>query len=201
MQSFLYAVSGPCGRRVGTGGSTAKSPKAAVKHISSMLQDLVVMDLKQPPIWRPDKGWIKVNTDGAFDAKTGNGYWGWVRLCKLAQKRYTNASVRQMNSERWCDVLVGGMGCFGAQIGTSERKRARRTRACSLGLSATSQQYFFLRTNQPPTTSQQYFSLRTNQHQPSANRTGWSLRWRLNGIRSYLMCLRAKLWRQEMVYC
>jgi hypothetical protein len=41
-------------------------------------------------------------------------------------------------------------------------------RACSLGLSATCQQYFSLRTNQPPTISQQYFSLRTNQHQPSA---------------------------------
>jgi hypothetical protein len=39
---------------------------------------------------------------------------------------------------------------------------------CSLGLSATRQQYFSLRTNQPPVTSQQYFSLRTNQHQPSA---------------------------------
>jgi hypothetical protein len=39
---------------------------------------------------------------------------------------------------------------------------------CSLGLSATSQQYFSLRINQPPATSQQYFSLRTNQHQPSA---------------------------------
>jgi hypothetical protein len=36
------------------------------------------------------------------------------------------------------------------------------------GLSATSQQYFSLTTNQPPTTSQQYSSLRTNQHQPSA---------------------------------
>jgi hypothetical protein len=41
---------------------------------------------------------------------------------------------------------------------------------CSLGLSATSQQYFSLTTNQPPATSQQYFSLRTNQHQPSATR-------------------------------
>jgi hypothetical protein len=41
-------------------------------------------------------------------------------------------------------------------------------RPCSFGLSATSQQYFSLRTNQPPATSQQYFSLRTNQHQPSA---------------------------------
>jgi hypothetical protein len=38
----------------------------------------------------------------------------------------------------------------------------------SFGLSATSQQYFSLRTNQPPATSQQYFSLKTNQHQPSA---------------------------------
>jgi hypothetical protein len=40
--------------------------------------------------------------------------------------------------------------------------------ACSFGLSATSQQYFSLGTNQPPATSQQYFSLRTNQHQPLA---------------------------------
>jgi hypothetical protein len=47
------------------------------------------------------------------------------------------------------------------------RRRSYLT-ACSLGLSATSQQYFSLRTNQPPATSQQYFSLRTNQHQPSA---------------------------------
>jgi hypothetical protein len=40
---------------------------------------------------------------------------------------------------------------------------------CSLGLSATSQQYFSLRTKQPPATSQQFSSLRRNQHQPSAN--------------------------------
>jgi hypothetical protein len=46
---------------------------------------------------------------------------------------------------------------------------------CSFGLSATSHQYFSLRTNQPPATSQryfslsqQYFSLRINQHPPSA---------------------------------
>jgi hypothetical protein len=39
---------------------------------------------------------------------------------------------------------------------------------CSLGLLATSQQYFSLRTNQPPATNQRYFSLRTNRHQPSA---------------------------------
>jgi hypothetical protein len=53
---------------------------------------------------------------------------------------------------------------------------------CSFGLSTTSQQYFSLRTNQPPAISQQYFSLGTNQHQPSATshqppakRTGWKL--------------------------
>jgi hypothetical protein len=40
--------------------------------------------------------------------------------------------------------------------------------ACSLALSATSQQYFSLRTNQSQAINQQYFSLRTNQHQPSA---------------------------------
>jgi hypothetical protein len=39
--------------------------------------------------------------------------------------------------------------------------------ACLLGLSATRQQYFSLRTNQSPATSQQYFSLRINQHQSS----------------------------------
>jgi hypothetical protein len=43
----------------------------------------------------------------------------------------------------------------------------REPSACSLGLSATSQQYFSLTTNQPPATSQQYSSLRTNQHQPT----------------------------------
>jgi hypothetical protein len=49
---------------------------------------------------------------------------------------------------------------------------------CSLGLSATSQQYFSLRRNQPPATSQQYFSLRTNQHQPSATSQANKLRKR-----------------------
>jgi hypothetical protein len=43
--------------------------------------------------------------------------------------------------------------------------------ACSLGLSTSSQQYFSLRTNQPPATSQQYSSLRTNQHQQGENGT------------------------------
>jgi hypothetical protein len=53
-------------------------------------------------------------------------------------------------------------------------------------LSATSQQYFSLRTNQPPATSQQYSSLRTNQHQPSA--TSQPNRRIASGISRCLAC-------------
>jgi hypothetical protein len=53
----------------------------------------------------------------------------------------------------------------------------------SLGLSAASQQYFSLRTNQPPTTSQRYASLRTNQHQPLApNQPNLPQRGKASGI-------------------
>jgi hypothetical protein len=55
-----------------------------------------------------------------------------------------------------------------ARTESSRRLTRVELTPCSFGLSATSQQYFSLRTNQPPATSQQYFSLRTNQHQPSA---------------------------------
>jgi hypothetical protein len=48
-----------------------------------------------------------------------------------------------------------------------KKPSSTRLAPCSLGLSATSQQYFSLRTKKPPATSQQYFFLRTNQHQPS----------------------------------
>jgi hypothetical protein len=48
---------------------------------------------------------------------------------------------------------------------------------CSFGLSATSQQYFSLRTNQPPATSQLYFYLTTNQHQqPATSQTNSGVR-------------------------
>jgi hypothetical protein len=47
-----------------------------------------------------------------------------------------------------------------------QAKKEMIGRLAQPGLSATSQQYFSLRTNQPPAISQQYFSLTTNQHQP-----------------------------------
>jgi hypothetical protein len=45
---------------------------------------------------------------------------------------------------------------------------------CSFGLSATSQQYFSLRTNQPPATSQSTFLSQqiSTSHQPPAKRIG-----------------------------
>jgi hypothetical protein len=60
--------------------------------------------------------------------------------------RFTIEGPRHADSSDWCQITSGP--------------------PCSLGLSATSQQYFSLTTNQPLATSQQYFPLRTNQHQP-----------------------------------
>jgi hypothetical protein len=57
---------------------------------------------------------------------------------------------------------------LGVKIKFGEGRLSAEETPYSFGLSATSQQYFSLITNQPSTTSQQYFSLRTNQHQPSA---------------------------------
>jgi hypothetical protein len=63
-------------------------------------------------------------------------------------------------------VVIGY--CYSRCICANSGATILRKGLCSLGLSATSQQYFSLRTNQPPATSQQYSSLRTNQHQPLA---------------------------------
>jgi hypothetical protein len=68
---------------------------------------------------------------------------------------------------------------------------------CSLGLSATSQQYFSLRTNQPLATSQQYFSLRTNQHQSSA--TSQTNRLVVDGVVASLLRARGALPTDENV--
>jgi hypothetical protein len=72
---------------------------------------------------------------------------------------------------RWPSLVVGRATAPSDQrVGDLRQTRCSSPRVapCLFGLSATSQQYFSLRTNQPSTTSQQYFSLRTNQHQPSA---------------------------------
>jgi hypothetical protein len=63
---------------------------------------------------------------------------------------------------------MGGGGGGGRILLGGRIEKLPLVLACSLGLSATSQQYLSLRTNQPLATSQQYSFLRTNQHQPSA---------------------------------
>jgi hypothetical protein len=71
----------------------------------------------------------------------------------------------------------------------------------SLDLSATSQQYFSLRTNQPPATSQQYFSLRTNQHQPSAtSQTNRLLAYMIISFQSIISCPSFNVQAQPCVY-
>jgi hypothetical protein len=76
-----------------------------------------------------------------------------------------------LKKDTWGVAVWGGGWVMGDHQDEGRQVHGTLTKQldhCSLGLSATSQQYFSLRTNQPPTTSQQYFSLRTNQHQPSA---------------------------------
>jgi hypothetical protein len=62
---------------------------AAVRHISSMLEDMIcitntqasraVLPARREMCWqKPEQGWVKVNTDAAFDAATGNGASGAV---------------------------------------------------------------------------------------------------------------------------
>jgi hypothetical protein len=91
-----------------------------------------------------------------------------VRPARCRRRRRATA----MEKNRNVDVVGGrvGLGFGRTQVLRAcpfmVEGRVVGMRACSFGLSATSQQYFSLRTNQPPAISQQYFSLTTNQ--PSA---------------------------------
>jgi hypothetical protein len=60
------------------------------------------------------------------------------------------------NTSKWSMIMHYYPGCGSLHFDLS---------VYTFDLSATSQQYFSLTTNQPPATSQQYYSLRTNQHQ------------------------------------
>lgn len=59
---------------------------AGIKHVASMVEDLLCMDLgaKEIPArerqkWmKPDPGWYKVNTDAAFKATSSTGSGGAV---------------------------------------------------------------------------------------------------------------------------
>jgi hypothetical protein len=78
----------------------------------------------------------------------------------------------------------------------------QRTMCCSptnteyrdLSIIQPPQQYFSLRTNQPPAIRQQYFSLRTNQHQSPAKRTGRRIKFPRMNNTTRQIC--STLWQQ-----
>jgi hypothetical protein len=74
------------------------------------------------------------------------------------------SNIRKELSVRGTAASITELGTAVETVGisTSSAENESRTTSCSFGLSATSQQYFSLRTNQSSATSQQYFSLRTN---------------------------------------
>jgi hypothetical protein len=82
-----------------------------------------------------------------------------------------NASTVQQPTETCGTKLVAAEGNLSASAAVGDSGWTVHVRGkqagCSLGLSATNQQYFSRATNQPPATSQHFF-LRTNQHQPLA---------------------------------
>jgi hypothetical protein len=94
---------------------------------------------------------------------------------------------------------TGGASTLDAGLTRVEKSRSIISRAdCSFGLSVTGQQYFSLRTNQPPAISQQYFSLRTNQHQPSATSQTNRLAWCTS--RDKLWPVAKKKWRVHTLF-
>ncbi|RLM87720.1 hypothetical protein C2845_PM04G12950 [Panicum miliaceum] len=73
-------------RNVRRHGRKVWEPGATVRYISAMLQDPASLKMPAKPnrpsasmVWsRPDEGWMKVNSDAAFDAATGKGSAGVV---------------------------------------------------------------------------------------------------------------------------
>jgi hypothetical protein len=87
-----------------------------------------------------------------------------------------NRSEYCMDSDSDVDYFGSRNWCWGQPAARSNDQRRRAPR--SFGLSATSQQYFSLRTNQPLATSQQYFfsqnkSAPAISQQPNEQAGGW----------------------------
>jgi hypothetical protein len=102
-----------------TGRNARKHGKAhwdhstAVRHISSMLEDMIcstsersaaaTLPAKRRAKWqKPDQGWVKVNTDATFDAATENGASGAVM--RNDRGEFVAASARAFS--RTLDVLM-----------------------------------------------------------------------------------------------
>ncbi|GJN26235.1 hypothetical protein PR202_gb14153 [Eleusine coracana subsp. coracana] len=71
------------GRNTRNHGAKSWDSKAAAAHVAKMLEDMTCMEWKDEvrvthrERWKPpDHGWIKVNTDGAFNPATSSGAFG-----------------------------------------------------------------------------------------------------------------------------
>ena len=98
------------GRNARSHGSLRHDPGAAVRHIAKMLEDMVCLEEQEIPrkqrvveVWKPpDTGWIKVNTDGAFDAASGKGAAGAI----LRNERGETLAAEGRKYENLADVLT-----------------------------------------------------------------------------------------------
>jgi hypothetical protein len=110
---------------------------AAVHHISTMLEDLILIcssqdrvanrPVRQRACWRkPDHGWVKVNTDATFNAETGQGASGavlrddrgaFVAASAEAYSRIPDVVIgRSFGGQEWCETgaeLWGAKGLLG----------------------------------------------------------------------------------------
>jgi hypothetical protein len=132
--------------------------------------------------WAPGEGHGIVrreNPDGAHAAPSaGHGSPpgnGWEAGGEAVPPLSADAALLRFGTEVE-DGLMGRVGFLSGRLDGPNSLRScalfRMTyqpQANTIFLSEqTSQQYFSLKTNQPPAISQQYFSLKTNPHQPSA---------------------------------
>lgn len=97
------------GRNARRHGRKVWEPGAAVRHVAKMLEDLA--GLQRPPEWKqhkelerwkkPEQGWVKVNTDGAFRADLGSG------SCGAVIRNHTGQVIA--GAARWQDYLVDAL--------------------------------------------------------------------------------------------
>jgi len=91
------------GRNARRHGRTRWSPGAAVRHVASMVEDLLCLEVpavkptRVPGRWaKPQENWIKVNTDSAFHVSSATGAGGVVirdsdgRLLSAAAHLYSH---------------------------------------------------------------------------------------------------------------
>ena len=89
------------GRNARRHGKTRWSPGAAVRHVATMVEDLMCLETQAdrptrvPGRWsKPQEHWIKVNTDASFVASSSSGAGGVVvrdadgRLLPAAARRF-----------------------------------------------------------------------------------------------------------------